>query len=133
MGMARIISGGALCIIAFGCGSRFNYVGTWVGTRTVKEITEANPDIRHTLEKVHLEVRDGGKYVLVDGGMPSEGILTHTSDGADLTPDSIFGRPANRQNPKVAAQFSAKVTVAADGGINFKSEQGDVAHLTRSK
>ncbi len=130
VGMARIISGSAVALCLLGCGHHFDYIGKWVGTRNVPTSSNPDRDVRHTLGKVQLEVKDGGKYILIDGGMPSEGTLDFQSQGASLVPTMIIGKPASRQSPDVVSQFAAVVTV--DGkALKFQSPQGDVATLER--
>jgi hypothetical protein len=90
-------------------GSTFDYEGEWMGNRKLDR-PDLDEVMRYTLGRVTLSVKDR-HFELSSAGVPTAGKIDFTPDHAELTIDTTFERPAERQHPKI------KLTPQPDGSV----------------
>jgi len=92
--IGRIIASGALLAGLLGCGPKpFEYTGTWKGSRKVDAAPGTDPTILGSLERVELTVDTNHRFELFEDGLPKEGRLSRTGEGANLEVDTILNTP----------------------------------------
>lgn len=82
-------------------------MGDWSGVRHFKTPPSSDPAISTTLSRVKLSVTSGGRFHLVDAGLPMDGEIDAQGDRAVLRVESVVGRaqpPNNAQRITVSAQ-----------------------------
>jgi len=106
-----------LLTLLSGCGGGFRYVGTWEGTRNRTFPPGTDPAVATTLARVKLTVRDNGRFVFVDGGIPKEGSFDYATDVAHLKVAAVVGRRVP------SATRDILVTPQEDGSIRVEDPE----------
>ncbi len=88
----------ALAVLA-GCGSSFDWKGTWVGDRGYKAKMGEDPGIAGTASKVSITITGDNTFTAVDGGIAIEGDTTADGDRLILKPIRVMGAAADRTGP----------------------------------
>lgn len=119
-------------VVASGCTPSFDYTGRWVGKRKLEARPGEDPTIFTTKRKVELTVKDREVYVLVNGGLPSEGILDLHDKVAHFRPRTVMGQRIDRQPEATRdALASATIKVVDVNTITFDDGELPIAELRR--
>lgn len=100
--------------LALGCAPRFDWSGKWVGERPFQDTPKGNPVIAKTIARVELEFQRGGKFVLVEGGVPKAGTATFAGKIARLKVETYMDRPIRRLG-EGAEKMNQEILVEALG------------------
>jgi len=95
----------ATCLGA--CGSRFNFVGLWTGSRESKGATGTPSYVMTTINAIKLEIQPNGQFRLQDMGVLKEGNIAYSGDKATLTITKIAGVPVDRQSQATVESLGA--------------------------
>lgn len=131
--IGKSISFGALILAVAGCGGpRFNYEGTWRGTRKLAVVPGTDPGVAVQLQKVQVSVFGNDRFEMALNGLFAKGAVSYPEGKALLTPDQILDEPIDRQPPEIQKLLpQAKLVPAKDGTVRFEVSGEEPVRMER--
>lgn len=75
-----------------GCGPRYAWEGRWEGARDAVIPPGMDPTAAYSLSRVRLEVKERGRFVATDGGIPLRGSIRASGMSATLYVEFVLDR-----------------------------------------
>jgi hypothetical protein len=128
---------GLAALSATGCSSSFQWSGKWSGKRDLPLPEGGDPSILATISKVELSLEAGGRFELLEGGLPKSGTFRSGGPKAYLKVTHFMERPIESLGDS-AVKMNQEIVLSAqkDGTILF-DDPGGIAKgtvvLSRSK
>lgn len=91
-----------------------HHVGKWKGRRKVTVPEGADPRVAATLEIVELDVKENGRFTLLNLGIPLEGTVGKQNGKPALWVDSLMMRPI-QENPSYQQLFKKPFSLVVTG------------------